>query len=92
MIVVILKHLNDNKKNNNIPHIRIHSESIFNRFPLKNRKYHNKFKKAIFKIVKNGNGIITLFHYDGKGCGLGYYLLNYDKMENIEYKSILKKL
>jgi 3,4-dihydroxy 2-butanone 4-phosphate synthase / GTP cyclohydrolase II len=91
--IVILVHENDKKDDCTIPMVRYHSESIFDRFPLKKRNYHSKFINSIFEIVKNGYGIITLFQYDGKGLGLGYYLLNHKDMiqtsDNRDYNSVV---
>lgn len=90
--IVILTHENDNKTKDTVPVVRFHSESIFNRFPLKERKYQNKYKNSILKIIENGYGIITLFHYDGKGSGLGYYILNKNKdivEDKRDYNSII---
>ena len=60
---------------NNIPIVRIHSESILNRFPLKNKKYTEMYKISINMIIRNGCGIIVLFYNDGKGSGFGNYVL-----------------
>lgn len=75
---VVLEYQEISKKNT-IPLIRIHSESIFDRFPLTNRVYHEKFKMSILDIIINGFGYILLFYRDGRGSGLGYYLLNKDE-------------
>eukprot|EP00003_Mantamonas_plastica_P011115 TRINITY_DN206_c0_g2_i1.p1 TRINITY_DN206_c0_g2~~TRINITY_DN206_c0_g2_i1.p1 ORF type:complete len:921 (-),score=354.73 TRINITY_DN206_c0_g2_i1:9-2771(-) len=58
------------------PIIRIHSESIFDRFPLKDRMYKNRYKRSLEYIVRNGSGLIVLLYRDGRGAGLGYYVLN----------------
>jgi hypothetical protein len=83
------------------PLVRIHSESIFSRFPLKARPapvphmpswtltlahlcmgvcvcwvgtqsapYRHKYQEAIYKIVRNGVGMVILFYHDGRGRGL----------------------
>lgn len=65
------------------PIIRIHSESIFNRFPLKNRKYRERYKTSVEEIVKHGYGIIFLLQIDGRGSGLGFYVLNKTSDGNI---------
>lgn len=60
-----------------IPLVRIHSESIFDRFPLKEQKYKNRYKFSIQKIIENGKGYLLLFYRDGRGSGLGYHLINH---------------
>eukprot|EP00055_Hartaetosiga_balthica_P003092 m.6423 g.6423 ORF g.6423 m.6423 type:complete len:846 (-) comp2594_c0_seq1:51-2588(-) len=62
-----------------IPLVRVHSESIFNRFPLMNDSYKEKYRRSQEEIVKNGCGIILLFHRDGRGSGLSNYVLNNTK-------------
>lgn len=59
------------------PHVRVHSESIFNRFPLKERTYSKKYEESIESIVTNDSGAIVLLYHDGKGAGLGHYVLNH---------------
>ena len=72
---------------NATPIIRIHSESILNRFPLKDKSYGNLYKKSIELIIKNGNGYIFLFYNDGRGSGFGNYILNkINKFEDLGIK------
>lgn len=59
-----------------VPKVRIHSESLFDRFPLKKRNYNFRYEKALEEIVKNGCGMIIILYNDGRGSGLGYYVLN----------------
>lgn len=61
---------------NKIPYVRIHSESLFNRFPLTTKIYREKYKQSLSEIVKNGSGIIVLLYHDGRGAGLGSFVLN----------------
>lgn len=61
---------------NKTPLVRIHSESIFNRFPLQETIYRKKYTKSLEKIVRNDSGIIVLLYHDGRGAGLGNYILN----------------
>ena len=61
---------------NIVPCIRVHSESILDRFPLKERRYHGKFLRAVQHIVHNGSGVIVLLYHDGRGAGLGNLLLS----------------
>lgn len=55
------------------PVVRLHSESIFNRFPLENVENRDKFKSSVRHIVKNGYGMILLLYNDGRGAGFGAY-------------------
>jgi 3,4-dihydroxy 2-butanone 4-phosphate synthase/GTP cyclohydrolase II len=59
-----------------VPLIRIHSESIFNRFPLRDREYKHRYKISLERIIRNGCGMIVILYNDGRGSGLGYYILN----------------
>jgi len=80
---VILEY-DENK--NKIPLVRIHSESIFSRFPLKNDYYKNIYQKSIEEIVKNGHGFVCLFYQDGRGHGLGTYVLDQiSEMNGVTY-------
>lgn len=72
--------LSYNENPNSIPIVRIHSESIFNRFPLTVRKYKDRYTESILKIIYNESGYIILLYNDGRGAGLGNLLLNYNKM------------
>jgi len=58
------------------PLVRIQSESIFDRFPLDEKRYKNRYNHSIQKIIENGKGYLLLFYRDGRGSGLGYYLLD----------------
>lgn len=58
------------------PVVRIHSESIFNRFPMTDRTYKRRYKKALEYIIKNGCGMIVILYNDGRGSGLGNFVLN----------------
>ena len=62
--------------NSRLPLVRIHSESILNRFPLLSRPYRDKYQLAIDAIVRNECGVIVLLYHDGRGAGLGNYVLN----------------
>ena len=69
-----------------IPYVRIHSESIFNRFPLKNPKYRYKYLDAISKIVEYGHGYLFLMYHDGRGASLGNLCLNLNGNNGIKDK------
>jgi 3,4-dihydroxy 2-butanone 4-phosphate synthase/GTP cyclohydrolase II len=64
-----------------VPLVRIHSESLFNRFPLQETLYRNKYKHSLEKIVRNNSGIIVLLYHDGRGAGLGHYVLNHMELD-----------
>lgn len=70
------------EKKDVVPMVRIHSESIFSRFPLKNDYYKTVYQKSIQEIVKNGFGYLCLFYQDGRGHGLGTYVLDQISEEN----------
>jgi 3,4-dihydroxy 2-butanone 4-phosphate synthase/GTP cyclohydrolase II len=57
------------------PLVRIHSESIFDRFPLTDLESRNKFKASAKLIVRAGYGLIVLLHNDGRGAGLGAHVI-----------------
>lgn len=56
-----------------IPVVRLHSESLFNRFPLRSVDNRDKFKKSVKHIVTYGVGAVLLLYYDGRGAGFGAY-------------------
>ncbi|MFT3781516.1 MAG: GTP cyclohydrolase [Nibricoccus sp.] len=56
-----------------IPVVRLHSESLFNRFPLRSVDNRDKFKKSVKHIVTYGVGAVMLLYYDGRGAGFGAY-------------------
>lgn len=55
------------------PVIRLQSESLLNRFPLKDLDNRNKYKRALREIVHYGCGAIVLIYHDGRGAGFGAY-------------------
>lgn len=63
------------------PIIRIHTEFIFNRFPLKDTFYQRRYEKALLEIVKNGSGIIAIQNHNGNNHTLGKYILNNSPFE-----------
>ena len=79
-----------------IPLVRIHSESILNRFPLTKPKYRQKYQHCIIEIVKRGYGYIFLFHKDGRGNSLGNLCLNLESNsginDNRDYQPITELL
>jgi 3,4-dihydroxy 2-butanone 4-phosphate synthase / GTP cyclohydrolase II len=80
---IVLEYHNPYSNSDDItPLVRFHSESLFDRLPLKKALYKNRYKKSIYEIVKNGKGFLLLFYRDGRGSGLGYYLLNSENNNN----------
>lgn len=60
-------------KTDESPVVRLHSESIFNRFPVKDMDNREKFKSTIKEIVQYGVGLIVMLYNDGRGAGFGAY-------------------
>lgn len=56
-----------------IPVVRLQSESLFNRFPLRAVDNRDKFKSSVKHIVTYGVGAIMLLYWDGRGAGFGAY-------------------
>lgn len=56
-----------------IPVVRLHSEALFNRFPLRSVENRTKFEQTVRHIVNYGTGVILLLHNDGRGAGFGAY-------------------
>ena len=54
-----------------IPVVRLHSESLFNRFPLRTVENRDKLKISVKHIVTYGVGAMLLLHNDGRGAGFG---------------------
>jgi len=73
-----------------IPIVRIHSEFILNRFPLKDTTYKNKFKTAIIEIVKNGAGLIIVANHNGHDYSIGNFILDKDHV-GFEQTGITRK-
>lgn len=67
-----------------IPVVRLHSESLFNRFPLRSVDNRDKFKKSVKHIVTYGVGAIMLLYYDGRGAGFGAYATDLMMMETAQ--------
>lgn len=68
---VILTH--GNARTYDIPVVRLHSESLFNRFPLRTVENRDKLKQSVKHIVQYGVGVIQLIYNDGRGAGFGAY-------------------
>jgi len=56
-----------------IPVVRLHSESLFNRFPLRTVGNRDKLKQTVKHIVTYGCGALLLLYNDGRGAGFGAY-------------------
>ncbi|EIP98610.1 GTP cyclohydrolase II [Opitutaceae bacterium TAV1] len=56
-----------------LPVVRVHSESLFNRFPLRTVENRDKLKQSVKHIVTYGVGAMLLLHNDGRGAGFGAY-------------------
>ena len=56
-----------------IPVVRLHSESLFNRFPLRTVENRDKMKQSVKHIVSYGVGAMLLLYNDGRGAGFGAY-------------------
>ena len=74
--IMVLTYGNEDK----IPIVRIHSEFIFNRFPLKDETYRNKYSHAVLESVKNGSGLIIVANHNGHDYNIGNYLLDKEKI------------
>ena len=55
------------------PVVRIHSESLFNRFPLCTMENRDKLKQSVKHIINYGSGALLLLHNDGRGAGFGAF-------------------
>lgn len=53
------------------PIVRVHSESIFDRFPLVDVENRDKLKASAKMIVRHGYGVMVLLYNDGRGAGFG---------------------
>jgi 3,4-dihydroxy 2-butanone 4-phosphate synthase/GTP cyclohydrolase II len=71
---VVLTH--GNAATSDIPVVRLHSESLFNRFPLRSVENRDKFMQTVKQIVTYGCGAILLLHNDGRGAGFGAYAID----------------
>jgi 3,4-dihydroxy 2-butanone 4-phosphate synthase/GTP cyclohydrolase II len=58
-------------KGRSAPLVRVHSESIFDRFPMTDVENRDKLKQSAKMIVRNGAGLMVLLYNDGRGAGFG---------------------
>ena len=63
------------------PIVRVQSESILNRFPVKGDANKMKYQWAVRKIVRYGAGAIVLVYQDGRGSGFGAFAIDRMLME-----------
>jgi 3,4-dihydroxy 2-butanone 4-phosphate synthase / GTP cyclohydrolase II len=74
---IVMEYGDDNK----IPIVRFHCEFIFNRFPLEDVNYKNRFKHAVSMSVKNNSGIIIIANHNGDNTSIGKYILENTSFE-----------
>ncbi|WP_269542896.1 hypothetical protein [Cerasicoccus fimbriatus] len=77
--LVVLTH--GNPKTYESPIVRIQSESILNRFPVKVDDNKEKYNRAIQHIVRYGSGAVVLVYQDGRGAGFGAFAIDRMLME-----------
>ena len=75
-IIVLTHEYEIEDKEGIIPIVRVQSESIFDRFPLKSKGYGDRYKETIRSIVRRGKGLIAHLYNDGRGSGLGHRILD----------------
>lgn len=66
---VVLTH--GHPRPSDIPVVRVHSDSLFNRFPLRTTENRTKLMQSVKHIVTYGSGAMLLLHNDGRGAGFG---------------------
>lgn len=59
-----------------VPIVRVHSEALFNRFPLTDTQEKIKYMAAVRSMVEAGAGVMILLYNDGRGAGFGAYSLD----------------
>ena len=65
-----------------VPVVRLHSESLFNRFPLRVVSNRDKMKESVKHIVTYGVGAMLLIYNDGRGAGFGAHAVDRMMTEN----------
>lgn len=58
------------------PIVRVQSESILNRFPVRFDDNKAKYNRAIQHIVRYGSGAVVLVYQDGRGAGFGAFAID----------------
>lgn len=74
--IVLTHEFEIGEKESVIPIVRVQSESLFDRFPLKSKQYGERYKEIIKTIVRRGKGLIAHLYNDGRGLGLGHKILD----------------
>lgn len=64
------------------PVVRVHSDALFNRFPLRTTENRDKLKQSVKHIVAYGSGALLLLHNDGRGAGFGAFATDAMMAEN----------
>lgn len=64
------------------PVVRVHSDALFNRFPLRTTENRDKLKQSVKHIVTYGSGALLLLHNDGRGAGFGAFATDAMMAEN----------
>ncbi|WOO40651.1 hypothetical protein [Rubellicoccus peritrichatus] len=72
--LVVLTH--GNAKPYESPIVRVQSESILNRFPVRFDDNKAKYNRAIQHIVRYGSGAVVLVYQDGRGAGFGAFAID----------------
>lgn len=57
------------------PLVRVQSENLFSRFPLRAEDRSTKYQNAVQEIIENGRGMLLLYPEDGKGKGFSALFL-----------------
>jgi GTP cyclohydrolase II len=58
------------------PIVRVQSDSLFDRLPLKATKNKDKLRRSLAAIVANGSGVLLLLYHDGRGAGFGAHAID----------------
>jgi 3,4-dihydroxy 2-butanone 4-phosphate synthase/GTP cyclohydrolase II len=67
------RHLPEEVRNSIVPLVRVQSENIFQRFPVKDRA--RSYDAAINQILERGRGMVLLYPEDGRGNGFSSVFL-----------------
>ncbi len=87
LVFPVLQHEGDSPARDNVPVVRIHTESIVGRFPLIQNPERDTFRKSVQKIVEKGRGLVLLYPKDGRGNGIGSVFKEADLIRRGEYAS-----
>ncbi len=70
-----------------VPVVRIQSESLFNRFPVTHDENKAKYNRALQEIVSYGCGVVVLAYEDGRGAGFGAFAVDRMMLDQGESES-----